>query len=152
MGGILNTIGSIATGGIKDIVLGVLDRIKLAPEKKAEIELAMAQHAFEIQKMELELQAKEQERIGKEIEAASANIRAEATSGDKFTSRMRPSFGYTCIFIIGWNYVAVPLFGRSPIEFPEALFWLFGSVILGYTGARTWEKITIPTKQNKGGN
>lgn len=146
MGGILGAIGSFATGGIKDLVLGVLDRIKLAPEKKAEIELAMANHAFEIQKLEMELQAKEQERIGKEIEAASANIRAEASSGDKFTSRARPMFIYLMIFVLGWNYVIVPLFHHSPLEFPEPLFWLFGSVMLGYTGARTWEKIGLPTK------
>jgi len=147
MGGIISTISSIATGGLKDLVLGVLDRIKLAPEEKAKIELQMAQNAFELQKMEAEFQQKLLDTQTKEIEVASANIRAEASSGDKYTSRARPSFMYMCIFILGWNYIAVPLFGRLPLDLPEALFWLFGSCVLGYTGARSWEKLGMPGKK-----
>ena len=74
---------------------------------------------------------------------AGENIRAETMSGDKFTSRARPLFLYICNFILLWNYVVVPLLGRTPIEFPEPMFWLFGSVMLGYVGARTWEKAQL---------
>jgi hypothetical protein len=142
------TIISGITGatGLKDLVLGILDRIKLSPEKKAEVELAMATNAQELQKIQMEMEAKEQESIAREIEAASANIRAEVTNGDKFTSRSRPSFVYMMLLIMACNYVIFPLVGRSVIEYPEALYWLFGSVMLGYTGARTWEKIGLPKK------
>jgi hypothetical protein len=80
--------------------------------------------------------------ITREVEAASANIRAEATNGDKFTSRARPLFLYVCNVILVWNYIIVPTRGLTPVAFPDPLFWLFGSVMLGYVGARSWEKIS----------
>ncbi len=67
---------------------------------------------------------------------------AEATNGDKYTSRARPTFLYVCNVILAWNYILVPMLGRKPIEFPEPPLWLFGSVMLGYVGARSWEKIS----------
>ena len=141
---IISAIGSIAGGGIKDLVLGVLDRIKLNPEEKAKIQAQMEQNSFELAKLQAELESKEKDQIAKEIEAASANIRAEVASGDKFTSRSRPSFIYMMLAIMLCNYILFPLLRRPVVEYPEALFWLFGSVMLGYTGARTWEKIGIP--------
>lgn len=128
-------------GGLKDLILGVLDRIKMNPEEKAKLQAQLEDHAFELSKLEAEYRKIEEENRAKEIEAAGANIRAEAQSGDKFTSRARPLFLYVGNFIILWNYVIVPLFHHAPLDFPEPLFWLFGSVMLGYTGARTWEKI-----------
>jgi hypothetical protein len=144
MGGIISAITGVLGGGVKDLVLGVLDRIKIPPEEKAKIELAMAQNAFELQKLETEYQAKLLEAQSKEVEIASANIRAEATNGDKYTSRARPTFMYLCCLILGWNYIIVPLFHHPPLDFPEPMVWLFGSAILGYTGARSWEKIGMP--------
>jgi len=38
------------------------------------------------------------------------------------------------------NFVVFPFIAKPPIAFPDALFWLFGSCMLGYTGARSWEK------------
>jgi hypothetical protein len=81
--------------------------------------------------------------MSREVEAASANIRAEATTGDKFTSRARPSFIYVMLVILVANYIVFPLGGKTPLNFPDALFWLFGSCMLGYTGARSWEKVTV---------
>ena len=51
---------------------------------------------------------------------------AEATNGDKYTSRARPTFLYVCNVILAWNYILVPMLGRKPIEFPEPPLWLFG--------------------------
>ena len=147
--GLLDTITNIATGGLPELVLGVLDRIKLSPEEKAKITLKMEENRHELARMEMELRAKEQDQLSKEIEVASANIRAEIQSGDKFTSRVRPAFGYMCIFIIGWNYIVVPLFSRAPVDLPEAIFWLFGTFMLGYTGVRGWEKVALSSKRIK---
>ena len=144
-GTILSTI--TGAGGLKDLVIGILDKVKLDPNKKAEIELALANKEFELKKLEMEMLAREQEAITKEIEAASANIRAEAASGDKYTARARPSFMYMMIVIMMCNYLLFPLINKAIVEYPEPLFWLFGSTILGYTGARTWEKIGFPTKR-----
>ena len=110
----------------------------------------MEENKQELAKLELELKKAEQQAITEEIKTASSNIRAEAMSGDKYTSRMRPSYGYMMIVILGCNYILFPLINQPPIQFPDALFWLFGSVMLGYTGARTWEKIGISKKLNGG--
>lgn len=149
LGSILSSI--VGGDSVKDLVLGVIDRIKLSPEKKAEIQKAMQDHDFELQKMDFELKKAEQELVSKEVEAASANIKAEAMSGDKYTSRARPSFIYMMLVIMVCNYIIFPIMGRDVLTFPEALFWLFGSVMLGYTGARTWEKIGIEKNLMGGG-
>jgi len=126
--------------GIKDIVLGVMDRIKLSPEKKAEIEIAMAQNAHEIAKMEIEIESKV-------LETAAKNIQAEASSDDRFVSRARPTFLYIIYCVLCFNYIALPIIqlfkgmpNLVPIELPEDLYWLFGAGYLGYTGFRSLDK------------
>jgi hypothetical protein len=77
---------------------------------------------------------------------AGQNIRSETGSGDKFTSRARPSFLYVIIAVMGFNYIGLPLaqvFGShvQPIVLPGDLLTLFGTCICGYSFARTAEKI-----------
>lgn len=127
---IFSSIISDATSSFVRNVVGIFK----APAEQVE------QHAFEIQKMQMDMAEKLQEAMTREVEAASANIRAEAQSGDKYTSRARPSFIYLMLAVLGCNYILFPLIGKPPISYPDALFWLFGSCMLGYTGARTWEK------------
>lgn len=130
--------GDVASVG--DLFDKVIGAFKLSPEKKAELEALKEQNATELQKLQIELEGRVQDAISKEVEAASANIRAEAQTGDKYTSRARPSFIYVMLAIFICNFILFPLLKRPALEFPEALFWLFGSCMLGYTGARTWEK------------
>lgn len=122
----------------------VVGAFKLDPEKKAEFQAAIDANAALLQQKQLDLQGKLADAQTAEIATASANIRAEAQTGDKYTSRARPSFIYLMLGIMAANYVAFPLLHMAPIQFPDALFWLFGSCMLGYTGARTWEKIQSP--------
>jgi hypothetical protein len=129
-------------GDVGDIFSKVVGTFKLSPEKAAELESLKETHATDLAKMQLEMEARAQEAVTQEVQAASANIRAEATNGDKYTSRARPTFLYICNLILFWNYLIVPTIGRKPVDFPEPLFWLFGSVMLGYVGARSWEKIS----------
>jgi hypothetical protein len=129
-------------GDVGDIFSKVVGTLKLSPEKAAEMQEMKEAHAADLAKLNLQLQAQAQDAITREVEAAGANIRAEATNGDKFTSRARPLFLYVCNTIIIWNYLVVPTMGKQPVNFPEPLFWLFGSVMLGYVGARSWEKIS----------
>jgi hypothetical protein len=65
------------------------------------------------------------------IEAASANIRAEAQSGNKWTSRARPTFLYLFYVILAFNFIFVPieqmikgisLAHLHSIEFPDILW------------------------------
>ena len=129
-------------GNVGDIFSKVVGTFKLSPEKAAELESLKETHAADLAKLQLQIEAQAQDAITREVEAASGNIRAEATNGDKFTSRARPLFLYVCNVILVWNFIVVPTMGRVPIQFPDPLFWLFGSVMLGYVGARSWEKIS----------
>lgn len=137
-------IGSVLGGGLGSLIKTVVGTFKLDPEVKAKIEAEIDARAHELRLKELEIQARVEEAHAREIEAAAGNIRAEATSGDKYTSRARPSFIYVMLLIFVCNYILFPIIARTPLEFPEALFWLFGSCMLGYTGARAWEKVGLP--------
>lgn len=143
-------LSSLIGGNIGELFSKIVGTFKLDPTKRAELESLKETHAVELAKIQLELEAKVQDSISREIEAASANIRAEAGSGDKYTSRARPSFLYVMLAIFVCNYIAFPLLNRLPLTFPEALFWLFGSCMLGYTGARTWEKFATIKNGNGG--
>lgn len=121
-------------GSIGDLFTRVMDTIKLNPEQKAQVQLAMLQHETDLQKLQEDYDSKLQDIAGQ-------NIRAEEGSGDKYVSRARPSFIYVMLGIMVANFVVFPLAHKTPLEFPEALYWLFGSCMLGYTGARTWEKV-----------
>jgi len=137
-------LGSIIGGSLGTVFKDIVGSLKLDPAKKAEFQAALAENEQILKIKEAEFQAKLLETQTREIEVASANIRAEATSGDKYTSRSRPSFMYMMLALMLCNYVIFPIINRQVIEYPEALFWLFGSCMLGYTGARTWEKIGLP--------
>lgn len=141
----MSIIGSILGGGLLEGASKIIGVLKLSPEKRAEFEAAALASQAELRKLELDLEAKAQDVLAREFEAAGANIRAETTSSDRFTSRARPSFLYIVNFIFLWNYVVAPLTGRVPLDLPEPLFWLFGSVLLGYIGGRSWEKVTLNT-------
>ena len=138
----MGLLETIVGGGVGKLVKDVVGTFHLSPESKLEFDKELASRQFELQMKDRELEAKLAEYQAKEIEAASANIRAEATSGDKYTSRARPTFMYIVEIILAWNYIAVPLFNKTPVDLPTPLFWLFGSFGLGYVGARSWEKIS----------
>lgn len=142
----MNILSQILGGGVGELFSKIVGTFKLSPEKEAELKMLALQNTQELAKIEAELQSKLADYQAREIEAAGANIRAEATSGDKFTSRARPAFIYVMLAIFVCNYIAFPLMQRPPLEFPEPLFWLFGSCMLGYTGARTWEKVGMKLK------
>src|SRR5216684_5921589 len=136
-------LDQLFSGGIGQAFKDVVGTFHLSPEDKAKFQAAVDENQKEIQLAQLALESKAQETLARETEAASSNIRAEAASGDKYTSRARPSFLYVMLGILSANYVVFPLVGKASLVFPDALFWLFGSCMLGYTGARTWEKYSI---------
>lgn len=142
MPGAADLLAKLFGGDVGDIFSKIVGTFKLSPEKAAEMEMLKETHAADLAKLQIQLEQQAQDAVSREVEAAGANIRAEATNGDKFTSRARPTFLYICNFILLWNFVIVPTMGKNPVAFPEPLFWLFGSVMLGYVGARSWEKIS----------
>jgi hypothetical protein len=134
-------LGNILGGNLLSTVKGLIEEFHASPELKAQMQAAVDANAAQIALAQIKLQESAQDELAREVEAASANIRAEAGSGDKYTSRARPSFVYVMLGILTANFIAFPLLGKPALAFPDALFWLFGSCMLGYTGARTWEKV-----------
>lgn len=135
-------LDTILGGNLGQLFKDVVGQFHASPEVKASIQAAIDENQKEIQLAQIALESKAQDTLARETEAASANIRAEAGTGDKYTSRARPTYLYVMQAILIANYVGFPLLGKTPLAFPDALFWLFGSCMLGYTGARTWEKVS----------
>lgn len=122
-----------------DSVTALVGQFHLSPEDKAKAEQAIADARAKAQADALTYDA--------QLNAiAGENIRAEEQSGDKFTSRARPSFMYVVIGVIAFNYIALPIaqiFGShvNPIQLPADLLTLFGVCVTGYTFSRLAEKV-----------
>lgn len=127
----------------------LIDKFIPDPEQKAKAKLNMLQM--------------QQDGEFKQLEVAMSAIVAEAKSKDKWTSRARPSFLYLMYLLIGlcvaggivgiW-YPAQVTQAALNIKallaaIPEALWWLFGSAYLGYTGARSFDKQQLTKLVNK---
>lgn len=96
----------------------------------------------------------------RQLEAAQAVMKAEATSSDPWTSRARPSFLYVVYVVIlagipmGVLYAVNPSVATHVADgfkawlsaVPDAMWNLFGVGYLGYTGSRTVEKWKGVTK------
>ncbi len=132
---LLDNLFGTGISGIGDAFTKIVGAFKLSPAAAEEFKEKLAENDFLLKQMDANLESKLQD-------TAAANIQAEEKSGDKYTSRARPTFMYICELLILWNYAVVPLFKQAPVTLPDPLFWLFGSAILGYTGARTWEKVS----------
>ena len=128
-------------GAVFDFGSKVID--KLFPDKT------------EAEKLKLELLRQQQAGEFKELETRFSAIVAEAQSTDPWTSRARPSFMYVMYALLlaslpmGVMFAVNPEtavavtdgFGRWLQALPEELWWLFGAGYLGYSGARTFEKV-----------
>jgi len=145
----MGILGEILGGGLGKLAKDVVGTFKLPPEKQAEFERLLSEHEHEIRMKEYELQVKAMEAESRAIEQASMNIRAEAQSGDKYTSRARPTFMYLFYVVIAFNMIIVPLsqmiggYGLQNvklIDVPEWFYELFLYGYLGYVGARAFEK------------
>lgn len=141
MNPILTQLFGSGVTSIGDVFTKVVGAFKLSPDKQAELTELAAKNSETLAEMDKSLQQKAMDYEAAAVQAASANIRAEEGSGDKFTARARPSFIYLMLVIFFCNYVAFPLMKMTPLQFPDSLFWLFGSCMLGYTAARSWEKV-----------
>lgn len=141
-------LAEILGGGLGKLVKDVVGTFKLDPTKKAELEAVIDANAHEIQMKEYELTVKAMEAEAKAMEIAGQNIRAEVQSGDKYTSRARPTFMYLFYIILFFNFIILPIcqmpkvgvMGLKPIEFPDIMWEVFVAGYLGYVGSRTFEK------------
>ena len=93
----------------------------------------------------------------KAVEQQMSAILAEAKSSDAWTSRARPSFLYLMYLVIVSTFVGGIVGIWHPEEvttaaqnianllaaIPETLWWMFGTGYLGYTGARSFDKMKL---------
>ena len=108
-------------------------------ETKAKYEAQLAQIQQQAILGDQQLEAKLQETAGQ-------NIRAEETSGDKYISHARPSVLYVVLAALASDLIVFPLLSYVhnrtfiSLNIPDPILWLMGSIVLGYTGARSWDK------------
>ena len=122
-----------------DSVKGIIEQFHLSPEEHVQAEQAIADAAakaqIDSQNYEVQLNS-----------IASANVRADAQSGDKFTQRARPTFLYLMYFILLFNFFALPLIqffaGKvlAPVQLPSEMWFMFSTGYLGYVCARSVDK------------
>jgi hypothetical protein len=123
-----------------DSVTALISQFHLSPEDKLKAEQAIANAAQQArqQSQDYDVQLNS---------IASQNIRADATTGDKFTERARPWFMYIIEAVLAFNYIVFPLLHAvrvnvATIELPSNLLELFGVCVTGYVFNRTAEKIS----------
>lgn len=126
---------------VLDIGGKVIDKIFPDPAQRdaAKLELLKAQQAGALDEVRVSLSA----------------ILAEANSSDKWTSRARPSFLYVVYILILASIPMGVVYAINPhaaadvtagfrawlSAIPESYLQLFGAVMLGYIGGRSWEKV-----------
>lgn len=127
--------------GVLEIGGKLIDKFFPDPveKEKAKIELLRLHQSGELDEMKTSLSA----------------IIAEANSGDKWTSRARPSFLYVVYVLLLWSLPmgVLTIFnpeaaGQFTVGFrawlssiPDSVLQLFGVVMTGYVAGRSWEKV-----------
>lgn len=140
MPGVVDAIKGFLTGDPIKSITELIQQFHASPELKAQLDQAAA--AMELQREQIEA-ARDQALA----DIQGQNIRAETTSADSFVRRARPTFLYVMVAAIGMALIVFPLLnlatGKGLLipEIPGAYLELFGVGFLGYTGARTWEKV-----------
>ena len=131
----------IIGGGLLKLGSTILDKIFPDPEQRA--------------RAQIELMKAEKEGQLKEAQLQMSAILAEASSNDPWTSRARPSFMYVMYILI---LACIPMGILAAFHpevaikisegmkqwlsaIPEELWTVFGIGYLGYTGARSFEKM-----------
>lgn len=135
----MSVIGDVfGVGGLSSLAQTIIEKFVPDPQAKAQALQQLQANQIEVLKMQDDLETKLNDIAGQ-------NIRADASSGDKFTQRARPLFMYMVEAILGFNYIGVPIaqmFGSkvTPIALPGDLLTLFGVCVTGYVMARTADK------------
>lgn len=140
MGGFLGAFKEIVSGDPLKGISSLIEEFHLSPEQKAQLQAA----ADQLQLQREQIQAARDQALA---DVQGQNIRAETTSADPYVRRARPTFLYAMIAAIFYSLVIVPTasafggHGFVALSIPDAYLQLFGVGFLGYTGARTWEKV-----------
>ena len=145
-------IGDILGGTLGKTITDVIGMFKLSPEKKAELEQAVADNAQAIQMKEFELQVRTMDAESTIVEAQKAIIVAEMNQGDNYTKRARPTIVYAglCfVFLINVVLPYVSYFTKSvvpPIELPADFWYVWGGVCGIWIVGRSYERTAGTSK------
>ena len=134
-------------GPLSDVADTVLKRV-LPAEKMSEEDRAKFKAQFEVALMSQE---------NEQMKTSMSAIIMEAKSGDKWTSRARPSFLYVMYALIlfaipyGVTYIFAPAAALDLAAgmkawlgaIPEMLWGVFGAGYLGYAASRSFDKRSI---------
>jgi hypothetical protein len=151
-----SVITNLLGGNLLDGVSKVIDSIKgKSPEDAAKLEQLKEQYQEEFLKAQVDL-AKSQTDANVQLNSiAGQNVRADATSGDKFTARARPAIIWVGLFIMAWNYVTVPLlaihYRIAVVAFPDMFWEIWGVVATGVVMTRTVDKAAQTLLGGSGG-
>jgi hypothetical protein len=113
---------------------------KIDPAAKPALDAAAAAVGDDLQKAELDHNTQI-------AQITSANLTADSSSNDSFVRRARPAFLWVITIGVAFSVVVFPvinaLMGKGLVmpEIPSAYLDLFGVAFLGYTGARSIEKM-----------
>lgn len=132
--GILGSLLPDIFGKIGDVVSEVV----VDKDKKIELQV-------ELQRLELELTDKAEQRIHDEMIAQVKVNENEANHKTIFVAGWRPAVGWVGVFSLAYSFIIQPFleFGfqaKGPELQTEAILFLL-SGMLGFGGLRTWEKI-----------
>jgi hypothetical protein len=145
--GIFDALLGGGAKGVGELVKDVVSTFHLSPEAKAEIDAKVEENKLALAKLDAELQEAVLKHDTDIQTQAAETIRAEATSEDPFVRRARPAFLWVMTSAIGISLIVFPLIntftgkGLTFVQIPDAYLQLFGVGFLGYTAARSYEKV-----------
>lgn len=125
-----------------DLVTGItklIDQFHMSPEEKAQMQATVMANQATIQQAQIDYDVKLNDIAGQ-------NVRQDSSSSDWFVRRARPFFLYIMACAIGFNLflpLVSQLFGGhlQPLPIDAGYISLFSTAFLGYTAARTYEKV-----------
>lgn len=146
LGTVLGGPAGGAIGGLVAAALGVEaepDKVQAAlaadPEAFVKLRSLEMEHERELRAMVIQAESSR-------LAEVNATIRAEATSGDKFVSRWRPTFGYLMaatwaaqMFALAWTIVSNPTAAPHVISAMASLGTIW-SVGLAVVGVSVWKR------------
>jgi hypothetical protein len=146
---------NLLSGGIEGAGTGIAKVIDSIKGKSPEDAAKLAQIAADTQALQMKYAAEfqagqsdlQKASIAENVslnDIAGQNVRADATNGDKYTSRARPSVIYVGLAVILWNYCLIPVllykWKFTPVVLPDMVWqaWLY--ISLGVVFTRTADK------------
>lgn len=127
-------IAEIDLGGILDGATSLVDELVTSGEEKLAVQAELMKAQHEITKATLDYERAV-------FEMQSKVLLAEIQSKHWLPANWRPVTMLSFVFMMLWNWIAVPMFGQEPVEYPDWVGTAFITGLGGYVVGRSAEKI-----------